>query len=244
MKKIAIALLLLVSTITFGQEKVLLRLNYEKGDVYEVNASVNQDMGGLMKMGINMSMQLKVTDVKEETYITEASFNGVKMDMETMGQKMKYDSNMKESEMDDFAKSAHGEMKELLETRIAFEYDKLGKIIEASLLSKKGNAKDFEDNMNSMVLPKEAVQVGSKWSEERSTKAGLKMNYEYEVTEITKDKVEVKVTGTISGEKDAISGVGSIDRKTGNMIKMDMDLIITVQGQKVNSKVIVTTTKK
>lgn len=243
MKKILVTLLLFIVTISFAQEKVLLRLNYEKGDVYQVNASIKQNMGELMNMDINMKMDLKITDVVDYGYITEASFKNVKMDMNAMGQNMKYDSDMKESEMDAFAKGAHLEMKELLKTLIAFQYDKLGKILKAKIITGKGNVKDFEESMNSMVLPEEPVVIGSIWKTSKSTKSGEKLDYIYEVTEINPDDVIVKVSGSVSGEENTISGKGIIDRKTGNMSNLDMDLIIKVKGQKINSKVVMTTTK-
>lgn len=244
MKKILVAFVMLISALSFSQEKVLLRLNYQKGDVYQVALKMNQDMGEMMKLDIQMVMEMKVTEVKEESFMTEASFKNVKMDMNAMGQQMKYDSNMKESEMDAFAQGAHSSMKDLLSTLIAFEYDKRGNVINTKVISGNGNVKDFQDNFSSMVLPEEEVTVGSTWSAMKSTKEGSKMDYVYEVTAINSDNVEVKVSGSISGEENAISGKGTINRETGNMKDMDMDLIIKVQGQKVNSKVLMTTTKK
>ena len=41
LKKLLVALLLGITMVCIGQEKVLLRLNYEKGDVYETYADTS-----------------------------------------------------------------------------------------------------------------------------------------------------------------------------------------------------------
>ncbi len=102
MKKVLVVLLLCVSTLAFSQETALLRLNYEKGDTYEVKTVMKQSMGEFMKMDMTMSMDLNVTDTKDNAIISEATFSHVKMDMESMGQKMDYDSNTEESELSPF----------------------------------------------------------------------------------------------------------------------------------------------
>ncbi len=243
MKKILGFLFLTITAISFSQEKVLLRLNYENGDVYQVDASIKQDMGEFLKMDIIMKMDMEVTEAKENSYLTETSFKNIKMDMNTMGKKMQYDSDTKESEMDDFSRGVHSEMKKLLTTLVSFEFDKRGNVVETKVISGESQAKDFEQSMGAMVLPEEAVTIGSTWSFKKTSKEGIEMNYIYEVTAINPDNVEVKISGTVTGEE-AISGTGLIDRKSGNMSKMDVDMIIKIQGQKVNSKVFLTTTKK
>ena len=77
MTKKIIALLLFVSTITLAQEKVLLRLNYEKGDSYTITMKMAQEMGmGEMTNNMDIQMEYDVTGVSDDTYVPIA---GAKM---------------------------------------------------------------------------------------------------------------------------------------------------------------------
>ena len=77
MTKKIIALLLFVSTITLAQEKVLLRLNYEKGDSYTMTMKMAQEMGmGEMTNNMDIQMEYDVTGVSDDTYVPIA---GAKM---------------------------------------------------------------------------------------------------------------------------------------------------------------------
>ena len=244
MKKVLLALLLCVGTLAFAQEKVLLRLNYEEGDKYEVKTVMNQDMGELMDMGISMTMNLNVTDTKDNSIVTEATFSKVKMTMDYMGQSMVYDSTMDESEMDEFAKGAHSEMKKLMETVMIIENDKLGNIKDTEIKTGIADVDSFKDNMSGMVYPEEAVGVGSKWTASKEQK-GMNINSTYEVTSITDDTVEIKVTGTIAGASEGtLNGKSSIEIKTGNVIKSEVNMAFSIEGQEVKSDVIITSIKQ
>ena len=244
MKKALLALLLCVSTLAFSQDKVLLRLNYEKGDKYEVKTVMSQDMGEVMTMDMTMSMNLNVTNVEDNNIVTEATFSHVSMDMESMGQKMKYDSNTKESEMDPFAQGAHSEMKKLLESVLVVENDKLGNITNTELKSGMADISAFKDNMGGMVYPEEAVEVGSKWTVTKEQK-GMSIESTYEVTSITDDTVELKVTGKVAGAAGgSIDGKSSIEIKTGNVIKSEVNMAFSIEGQTVKSNVVITSVKK
>ena len=77
MTKKIIALLLFVSTITLAQEKILLRLNYEKGDSYTMTMKMAQEMGmGEMTNNMDIQMEYDVTGVSDDTYVPIA---GAKM---------------------------------------------------------------------------------------------------------------------------------------------------------------------
>jgi len=244
MKKVLLALLLCVSILGFSQDKVLLRLNYEKGDNYEIKTVMNQDMGELMDMGISMTMNLSVTNVEDDNIVTEATFSKIKMTMDYMGQSMVYDSTMDESEMDEFAKGAHSEMKKLMETVMIIENDKLGNIKDTEIKTGLADVSSFKDNMSGMVYPEEAVEVGSKWSASKEQK-GMSIESTYEVTSITEDTVEIKVTGTIAGASEGtLNGKSSIEIKTGNVIKSEVNMTFSIEGQEVKSDVVITSVKK
>lgn len=244
MKKVLLALLLCVSTLAFSQDKALLRLNYEKGDTYEVKTVMKQNMGEMMKIDMTMTMDLNVTDVKEDAIVSEATFSHVKMNMESMGQKMDYDSNTEESELSPFGQGMHVEMKKLLETVVTIENDKLGNVTKTDIKSGLADVSSFKDNMNSMKYPKEAIEVGYKWTETKQ-REGMNIESTYEVASITDDSVELKVTGNVSGSaKGTLDGKSSIERATGNVSKSEVNMALTLEGQNFETSVIVTSTKK
>lgn len=244
MKKILLALLLCVGTLAFSQEKVLLRLNYEKGDTYEVKMTMNQNMGEMMTMDMTMSMNLNVTNVEDDNIVTEATYSHAKMDMESMGQKMGYDSNTKESEMDPFAQGMHVEMKKLLETVIEIENDKLGNITSTELKAGTSDISAFKDNMSGMVYPEDAVEVGTKWTVTKEQQ-GMTFEYTYEIVSITSDTVELEIKGNITGAADGtFDGKSSIDKDTGNVDISEMNMSFSVEGQDVKSKIVITSVKK
>ncbi|WP_138433435.1 DUF6263 family protein [Winogradskyella algicola] len=244
MKKVLVVLLLCVGTLAFSQETALLRLNYEKGDTYEVKTVMKQSMGEFMKMDMTMSMDLNVTDAKDNAIISEATFSHVKMDMESMGQKMDYDSNTEESELSPFGKGMHVEMKKLLETVVTIENDKLGNVTKTDIKSGIADISSFKDNMSGMIFPEEAVEVGYKWNETKEQE-GMNIETTYEVASITDDTVELKVTGNVSGAaKGTLEGSSSVDRATGNVIKSEVNMSVTAEGQAIETSVVMTSTKK
>lgn len=243
MKKILVALILCTSTIVFAQEKVLLRVNQEVGDTYDVKMRMTQDMGDLMKMEIGMDMTIEVTDLKNGNTISEAQFSRATMAMDYLGQSMEYDSNMEESEMDEFGKGAHAEMKKLLESVMLIENDNLGNVIKTEIKSGNADISAFKDNMSGMIYPEEAVGVGSTWT---ATKQQQDMRIEstYEVVAITDDTVTVKITGEMIGVEGTLKGQSFIDRATGNVTKSEVAMTFEVEGQTVESNVVLTSTKK
>jgi len=244
MKKILFTLLVCFTTVSMAQEKVLLRLNYEKGDVFLVKIATNQDMGELMKMGINMEMSMETKEVRNNIFTIETKFTNTSMTMASQGQTMSYDSNQKEEDMNPFAKGAHTKMKPLLETLISFDYDALGNIKDSKVISGTTNIDVFKENSSSLIYPEAPVSIGTTWENTRTSVEGAKMNYVYKVTSIDTEKVGFDVTGTISEiGTGTISGKGFINKKYGNIKEMDIEVKMNVMGQQVTSKIKLTTEK-
>ncbi|WP_348717480.1 DUF6263 family protein [Tenacibaculum sp. 190130A14a] len=244
MKKIALLLLLTMSIVGMAQEKVLLRLNYEKGDVYETKMHMKQDLAGMMDLDIVMNMNMKINAIEGGLYNTEMKISHVTMNMTSQGNTMKYDSNDKEEDMNRFAKGAHSKMKPILTSSMEFTYDKLADVKDVKLISGTASIDSFKENSNTIVYPKEAVELGTSWKESKTTSQGVKLNYEYKVTSIDANKVVLTITGTISeiGTGD-FNGKASVDRKTGNVSEMNVDMNMNVMGQKIKQNISMTTTK-
>lgn len=240
MKKIAIALLLLVSTITYGQEKVKLRLKFDKGDIYKTHMVMKQDMG-MVVMDMEMSMEMLVQDVKDQDYNVKNNFTYFSTKIEQEDKKLNYNSNMKDEELDDETKEFADKMKPLLETTIFLSMDKLGKSKLLKLVPEVTGVTKLKDQMSSVIYPEEEVSVGSYWTNTQNTE-GIEMETTYKVTQITDDFVIADISGKMSLVPNAkINGNVKINRSTGMVSTMKMNIDINMMGvvMKTNSEITV-----
>ena len=244
MKKIVLGLLLLTTTINFAQEKVLLRLNYKKGDKYEMSMKMKNDMGPAL-MDMTMNMQIDIDDVVNETYQTRTKFTYLSTTVLQGGEeKVNYNSSMKEEELSEEAKKFRSEMQPMLDGIIFSEVTNLGenKIIKVEpnmpVMDKMANQSN-----NTVVYPNEAVSVGSEWVNIQDNQ-GMKMEITYKVTGITKEKVLADVIGKMEIMPTAkITGNIEIDRITGIPMKSIINVEIDAMGTKMKSSVVGTMVK-
>jgi hypothetical protein len=242
MKKLLVLFLVVSSTISFGQETVLLRLNYTKGDVYIAKMTMSQEMGTVMSMGMNIDMNLKVVDVTGDTNITEMTFTKMTMDMLQGGNVMSFDSTKSDEELDDTGKMMKDQMSPMLEAVLTAKGNDLGEVIEVTAEPNVPGMTDFA-NQSNVIYPKEALKVGSTWAFQKNEK-GMVLDFVYKVTSILKDKVGLEITGKSSGMATGdITGTMDIDRKSGVPLNSNIDMALSVQGQEMNSKVSMTMIK-
>ena len=242
MKKLLVLFLVVSSTISFGQETVLLRLNYTKGDVYIAKMTMSQEMGTVMSMGMNIDMNLKVVDVTGDTNITEMTFTKMTMDMLQGGNVMSFDSTKSDEELDDTGKMMKDQMSPMLEAVLTAKGNDLGEVIEVTAAPNVPGMNDFA-NQSNVIYPKEALKVGSTWAFQKNEK-GMVLDFVYKVTSILKDKVGLEITGKSSGMATGdITGTMDIDRKSGVPLNSNIDMALSVQGQEMNSKVSMTMIK-
>lgn len=242
MKKIVLGLLLVVTTISFAQEKVLLRLNYKKGDKYEMSMKMKQDMGPAL-MDMTMNMQIDIDDKANNTYQTRTKFTYLSTVVLQAGEeKVNYNSDMKDEELSEEAKKFREQMKPMLAGVIFSEVTKLG---ENKIVKVEPNMPGVEKmaNNNSVVYPEEAVSVGSEWTNVQGNQ-GMKMEITYKVTEITKEKILTDVTGKMEIMPTAkISGNIEIDRANGIPTKSVINIEMDAMGTKMKSSVVGTMMK-
>lgn len=245
MKKILVALLLGFTLISVAQEKALLRLNYEKGDVYTVDLKINQIMGaGIMTNTTLIQMNNEITNVEGATFESKSKITRMTLDMNQGGMKMSYDSDKKAEELDDMGKMMMANMKPMLEAVIITKGDNLGNINEVSIEPNVPGANDLTNQSTSIIYPKEEVAVGETWTMSKSNK-GMDFNFEYTVSSITPKKVVLDVSGKISGiAEGTITGSMNIERATGIPTTSNLDMAMKVQGQEAATKISATTTKQ
>ncbi|WP_158838513.1 DUF6263 family protein [Polaribacter sp. L3A8] len=244
MKKLLILFLAVSANLSFAQEAILLRLNYEKGATYGVSMNVSQEMGTVMSMGMVMDMEIKVTDVKDDTYNCEMKFTKMTMDMLQGGQVMSFDSTKSDEELDETGKMMKAQMGPMLKTLISAKGNNLGEILEVTVAPNVPGVGDMAKQSSNVVYPKEALNVGSTWTMTKEEK-GMKMDFLYTVKSITGDKVILDLSGDVTGMATGkISGNMDVDRASGipenSLINMDL----SVSGQELKSKITMTMAKK
>ncbi len=243
MKKIVVILLLCLTTIGFSQEKVLLRLNYKKGDVYKVEMKMMNDMGNSNFMNMNFTMSQEIKSVINEEYTAEAKINKIIANVSQSGVSIKYDSSKKEEELDAMAKMMKPQIDPILNTLIMIKGDKLGKIIETKTIPSLPQTSNLTSQANNVVYPKETVKIGDTWNSMRKEN-GLDFNYTYKVISITPKNVMLDVVGKISGMGNGdLKGKIDIDKSTGIPSESKLDMDIDVKGNKIKTSVILLTTK-
>ena len=241
MKKIFTILLLTITMLSNAQESVLLRINYKKGAEYLTKMSMNNDLGAMGFMGMNMDMHIKVIDVKDAKFYTEMSFKKITMDVMQGGMTMSYDSSKKEEELDQMGKMLQAQIGPMLGILVASKTDIYGIITDVQVEPEIPNSDQFTNQTNNVVYPKNRLKVGDSWTAEKDEK-GMKMNFVYTVKSITKENVMIDITGTVSnGGK--VTGNMKIDRNIGIPTFFEMDMDIMANGQKIKSTIKMTTTQ-
>ncbi len=243
-KKITTLLLLFVATITFGQEKVLLRLNYEKGDSYTMDIKTTQVMGmGVMTNNMDMQMTYNITNVSEDSYESAGKYTKIVMNMSQGGMNVSYDSTKKEEELDETGKMMRAQMQPMLAATITLKGDKKGTILEAKAEPNFQGAEKIAEQSSSVTYPEKAVAVGDTW-EMKKNQQGMSFEFIYKVNSITSSNVLVDVTGKVTGIGEGdITGSINIDKKSGVLQTSEINVLMKVQGQDLTTKTLVNQVK-
>ncbi len=241
MKKLLVLFLVVSSTITLSQESVLLRLKYNKGDDYTAKMIISQEMGTAMSMGMNVDMSINITNVEGDVYNSEMKFTRMTMDMLQGGTAMSFDSTKSDDELDEMGKMMKTQMSPMLQAVIIAKGNNLGEVLDVKT---EPNVPGMDDLTSSnVVYPKEAVKVGSTWTFQKDEK-GMILDFVYLVKSILKDKVVIDISGKVSGMTTGnITGSMEVDRVSGVPLTSLINMIFSMQGQEMNSKVTMTMTK-
>ncbi|PIE50695.1 MAG: hypothetical protein CSA38_01635 [Flavobacteriales bacterium] len=218
----------------YAQESVLLRLKYQKGDIYSTEVKMKQ-ISPTMTNDMVIYAKAKVTDVKNGKFITENRSNKVTMDMSAMGNTIHYDSTMDESKMDEMVKGIHAQMKPFISSTFSVTYDELGQYSDVAILKGNADIEQFKEGLKSSTVhhPQKAVKVGSHWSKKNETN-GSELNTTYTVSKIDTDFVYLSINGKITGmATGTLTGTAKIDRKTGTLVSSNTKNTINSMGQEI-----------
>ncbi|APG59864.1 DUF6263 family protein [Christiangramia salexigens] len=230
MKRIILILLVITSLSTAAQESVLLRLNYTQGDNYVIDVESKQSMGMQGGMNMNMSMEMKITEVTAKRIKTESKITSVIMDMMQGGMTMSYDSNKKDEELDDMGKMMKSQFGPMLNATIHTTLDKKGNMTDTKIEPPIPGMDQITGNTSTIHYPEEKVSVGSSWTSEDENE-GMKMNTTYTVSNIANGMVYLDLSGTVSGTgTGTIKGQTIVDIKSGIPTSATYEAEISAQG--------------
>ena len=226
-----------------AQDSVLLRANYNKGDVLVVKLDQSQKMGAAGGMDMKLSMDMLVTEKEGDIITTESKIKSIDMNMLQAGMVMSYDSSMKEEDLDQMGKMMKQQFDPMMKSTIISKISSEGEVIETKVEPANPAMDQFTKQAKGVKFPKEAVSVGSTWSGE-TNEQGMNVKTIYTVSKIENGKVYVAITGAISGVGTGeLSGSLIIDIATGIQDKVDMDMAINAGGQDMTISTKSTTTK-
>ncbi|SNR15417.1 DUF6263 family protein [Tenacibaculum jejuense] len=244
-KFIFLFLLSVYSFNVLSQEKVLLRLNYKKGDQYETHVKMNQDMGStVMKMEIKMKMKVEKPLENKTSYDTKSEFTYLETVIVNDGKKeIDYNSNMKEEELSEEGKKFRNNMAPFLNTKMFINIDGRGRPTLLKLEPEVKGVDQLTNQFQMVIYPEEPVSVGSSWTDTKNTN-GVDVKLTYTIKEITTDKVFAELFGKIPllpGSR--IKGMLEIDRKTGVTLSSSFNMKADNPIMKLNNTTTVTVKK-
>jgi hypothetical protein len=255
--KISKATLLLIivslffSFSTQAKTKKLLRLNLEKGAVYEMTMNMDNHMdqemmGQQMKMDQKMQMvtSMTVADVlPNKNFMLTYQYKSIRMDMETMGQTMSFNTDNPDDD-----NPASSMLKGMTTVELKMEITSRGEVVDIEGFESFNNAfgqnpqlkgmlqmfsdkEAFKSNFSKTFsyFPEDKVSVGDTWNSTQQLKDFMNMNFDmhFTVTDIEDDKITLDVNSDFSS---------SSPIEQGGM-KMEMDMTGKQNGEmKINSE--------
>ena len=215
MKNLLIVFLLAASFQVFAQESALLRVNYNKGDVYETTVIQKQSTG--IQSGTDMSivMDTSVKNVTDELIQTESKISSIAMVANQGGMTMSYDSSKSDDELDATGKMLKSQLSPMMSAVILSTIDIYGNIIETSVEPAVPGMEQFTSAQSTINYPKEKIFVGSTWTSENENQ-GMKVITNYTVTNIADGLVYIDIQGDVSGVgTGSMKGKSEIEISTG-----------------------------
>ena len=240
MKKIPVALFYLIS-ISLTAQEVTLRLNYDKGDVYLVKMKMDQTLGAMGGMAMDIEMKSNVTETTGDEITIESRLENVKMDIMQGGEIMSYDSKSKEEDIDVMGKEMKKQFEPMMDAVITQVSNRYGKVLSTKVEPQLPGMDNFGQQAE---YPKEAIKVGSTWSVETNDASTGKITLTYEVNEISDSTVYATISGDLDNFQDSkVTGNIEIDIETGNPNVLNMEISATTSGSEISIKTSLITTK-
>lgn len=206
MKKLKILSLIAVFgfiiTSASAQKKYTLRVNPEQGKKLSQNITMAMDIdaeGQKILTDLTMGFDITNTTKKDNSFLFDLKYTNINMKMRAATMEMTYDS--KTPDANEFSKQMHATLGKLLENKISFTVDPLGKSSDIKL--PEGINLPFDRSMFeniSTVLPEQAISIGDSWNAKtESEESGLMVENRMTLVEVSDQGYKVNVEGKMIG---------------------------------------------
>ena len=133
MKKLLFLFVFSTTFMVVAQESVLLRLNYEVGDVLLVEQNVSQNMGAQGGMDMKIEMDMTITGKVQEVFSTESKIKAVNMNMLQGGMVMSFDSSKDAADLDEMGKMMKQQFDPMMLATIFSKMSTKGEVLETKV---------------------------------------------------------------------------------------------------------------
>lgn len=234
MKKLLFLFVFSTTFMAVAQESVLLRLNYEVGDVLLVEQNVSQNMGAQGDMDMKIRMDMTITGKVDEVFSTESKIKAVNMNMLQGGMVMSFDSSKDPADLDEMGKMMKQQLDPMMLATIFSKMSAEGEVLETKVEPESPAMDQFTNQAKGIKYPKEKVAVGSSW-EDATNQQGMEVKTIYTVSKIENGKVYIDVTGTVSGIGEGdVTGDLIVDIEMGIQEKASIEMSLKTNGMEMN----------
>jgi hypothetical protein len=190
-----------------NNESILLRLKYKKGEEKTFTLDQNASRTGAMDMHNQIVIAFLVDSVASNgTYIMTARLKGIKMDSKAGEIVEHYDSHDKYTDMDENAQAMDKTLDAAFSAYYDISVDDRGNVVSPFKTSVVGADAPIDMSEIQLIYPEHKVKVGDRWTGSRKNKLLSTVNqYTYTVSDITPQRVIIKVNADIKGIK-ALTG--------------------------------------
>ena len=240
MKKIVILFVTFYSLNVVSQE-VLLRFNYNKGDVYLLKFEMNRNLGLMGKIDMNAEVKMNIMEVNELKITVASIIQKMKVDVLQSANTISYRTDMKEENLDDSQKQLKTQFDPLMKAMITQVFNRQGIMLSTVVTPQVQGMETFGKKVEYPATP---VKIGTTWNSEVSDNSTGVIKMTYTVSEISNGKVLADITGTATGlSGSTIKGNIIIDVATGNPDVTNVLISTEVQGTKITVGSKITSTK-
>ncbi len=243
MKKFIIALFICVSISVGAQESVLLRVNYTKGDQYEMKMEQNQNLGPMGTMNMSLMYQMMVSGQEGANFKLQSKIAKIVFTQSQGEMTVSYDSSSKSDSLDQMGVMLKNQFEPMLKVAISSKVTPLGAVQDIVIDPALPGMEQLTKQVGDFLYPEEKVSVGSTWSVTNENQ-GMKIVSTYKVAKIEDDTVFLDIVGVLSGAGEGtLKGSVQIDAKTGIQQSSSQQITISVQGMEVTNTTTTTITK-
>ncbi|ERJ58316.1 DUF6263 family protein [Sphingobacterium paucimobilis] len=234
---IAFAILLDVQ----AQEKIVFKLNPEKGKVMTFEMNMKSDIEGTQNMIMDMKMKMKMsaTNVTDSTIQYQTKYTQLKTDINAGFISISYDSAVEPN--DQMGKTMANQLKPLLENTLTITMNHRAQVVDMDFPNVPDAAFDRSSIQGmSVPYPTHPIAVGDSWENEIALpQLGIKGKNTNTFTEKTVDGYKITVAGTYMDDSGKVLGTTSgyyiVDTNTFFTKTSNIDTELEVQGNKIKS---------